>query len=161
MMPAPAPTDEATAEIAAAAPASFGLAMASDAVDAAKVNQLGSLLDGLRFTTPHRADAAVVRGLVFDAGVRVELRDQSGYTLRVASREAKHFLTIEAFHDVGEVRLARDASEAEVAATADVLARNDALQAFNSLHGSWVYEISDVLAEKIRWTRDDLRAADG
>lgn len=114
-----------------------------------KVGSVKRVLSPLRFQKHHLADAEEVRDLVFGRALEVELRDGSAYRLELATRGEQHFLRVDAFHTLGEVYLDRDASEDEVRETSDVLLRADELQAFADYHGSWIYEVSDVTAERV------------
>ena len=49
-----------------------------------------------------------------------------------------------------------DEAEEELREKAEMLTRADEIDAFNSFHGSWVYEISDFTAKKLQLTRQDL-----
>lgn len=127
--------------------------------DPAKIDQLGSLLAGLRFNAHHLADAPEVAGLRFGSPVEIVLEDGSGYRLAIASKDDKQFLTIEGFHTAGRIEVAVDASEDEVRETSEVLVRADEIAAFNQLHGSWVYEIPAFTADKLKLRRKDLLAS--
>lgn len=124
--------------------------------ESAKINQLGTLLAGLRFTAHHQADASEVSGLRFEPPVEIVLDDGSGYRLEVAAQDEKHYLRIVGFHTAGRIEVAMDASEEEVRETSEVLVRADEINAFNQLHGSWIYEIPSFTADKLRLQRTDL-----
>lgn len=121
-----------------------------------KANQVKGALSGLRFTQHHLADAPEVQGLVFDGRLEVEMGDQSGYVIESAERDGKYYLRIQAFHDVGQVQIALDASEDEVRETSEMLTRGDELADFNEIHGSWVYEVTSTIGERMRWSKADL-----
>ncbi len=124
--------------------------------DRTKVDQLGSLLSGLRFNEHHQADAPQVAGLLFEAPVEVVLEDGSGYRLEVAAKDDKQYLRIEGYHTAGRIEVTVDASEDEVRETSEVLVRADEISAFNQLHGSWIYEIPSFTADKLRLRRKDF-----
>ena len=125
--------------------------------ESAKVDQLKSLLSGLRFTQQHLANDASVRGLRFDSELRVDLKDRSGYLLAVAEKDDKHYLALQAFHeDAGQMSISLDASEEEVKETSEVLVRQEEIQDFNDLHGSWVYEVTSTTADKVRLKASEL-----
>lgn len=126
--------------------------------DSAKLNQLATLLAGLRFTTLEVADASGVADLRFGLPVEIVIDDGSGYSLQVAERDEKHYLRIEGFHTAGRIEVEMDATEEEVKETSEVLVRADEISAFNTLHGSWLYEIPAFTADKVRMTRKDLLA---
>ncbi len=128
--------------------------------ESSKVNTAKNMLSSLRFTEHHLADAPEVRGLVFDTRVDVELADDSGYQLALAERETedgtKHYLKIQGFHKAEQVSIAVDAGDEEVKQTADTLARLDELKQFNNFHGSWIYEVSETTANRIKLERSEL-----
>lgn len=124
--------------------------------ESAKLNSLTTALSGLSFQKHYLADDPAVQGLRFGTIVEVSLKDESGYQVRIAESGDKHYLQIESFHNAQQVSIARDADEEEVKETADVLARMDELQEFNALHGSWIYEISESIADRFRVRRSDL-----
>ncbi len=128
--------------------------------ETSKANQAKSMLASLRFSKHHLADASEVQDLPWTA-VEVYLNDDSGYVVEVASVDEgsdneKHYLRIQGFHMTQRVEIARDAGEEEVKETADTLARIDELQEFNAFHGSWVYEVTEYVAKKLKVTRDEL-----
>jgi hypothetical protein len=121
-----------------------------------KMGRVKGVLGGLRFTEHYLADDPVVQGLVFDAVVRVDLKDQSGYEVAVSSREDKHYLRIQGFHTAGQVQISMEAGEDEVREKSEILVRAEEVDAFNKFHGSWIYEVTEYVAEKIRFTAADL-----
>lgn len=124
--------------------------------ESSKANQVKGVLSGLRFTKHYLANDPEVQGLLFDARLEVELADQSGYIVETAQRDGKHYLRVQAFHDVGQVQIALDADEDEVRETSEMLSRGDELQTFNELHGSWVYEVTSTIGERVRVSKSDL-----
>ncbi len=124
--------------------------------ESSKVNQLKSLLSGLRFTKHFLADAPEVQGLLFRSAVDIDLKDQSGYRVSVASKGDKHYLRIQGYHDVGQLSIAVDADEDEASQVADQLKRQNEIQEFNDFHGSWVYEVTETTADKVKVTAKDL-----
>ncbi|NJL28155.1 MAG: DUF4340 domain-containing protein [Thermoanaerobaculia bacterium] len=125
-------------------------------LDSSKLSQLRSLLSYLRFEKHHLADAPELQGLAFGDPIQLELEDQSGYQLRVAEQGGKHYLQIRGFMAVKQVAVGPDDSDEKNAANAEVLARADAIQGFNELHGSWIYEVSEAVAEKIEMRKRQL-----
>lgn len=122
-----------------------------------KANQVKGVLSGLRFTKHYLADAPEVQGLRFDSELNVMLDDDSSFALAAAERDGKHFLRIVGNHQVtGQMQISLDASEDEVRETSEVLARADEIREFNELHGSWVYEVTETIADKVRMRRADL-----
>jgi hypothetical protein len=124
--------------------------------ETSQANSANSMLSGLRFSKQFLADAPEVLGVPFAAPVEVYLKDDSGYLVEVASVGEKHYLRIQAFHTAQQVSITQEAGDEEVQATADTLARLDEVKKFNAFHGSWVYEITEYVAKKIRLTRSDL-----
>ena len=121
-----------------------------------KVNQLKSLLSGLRFTKHHLADAPEVQGLYFDSAVEVDLKDQSGYQVAVASKGDKHYLKIEGYHTAGQLSIAVDADEEEASEVAEQLKRQNEIQDFNDFHGSWIYEVTETTANRVKVKPSEL-----
>ena len=124
--------------------------------NASKMAEVTSALSGLRFTKHYLADAAQLGGLNFDAALTVQLKDQSSYQVAVATEDDKHYLKIRGFHSVQEIAVNPDDSEEEVREKSEILARADEIRKFNAFHGSWVYEVSQSVADKIRLTKKDL-----
>lgn len=124
--------------------------------ESAKATQVRGVLSGLRFQEHLLANDPSLQGLVFDDELQVELDDQSGYTLQVAQRGEDHYLRIAAFHDVGQLSVALDASEDEVRETSEVLSRGDEVKDFNALHGSFVYKVTSLTADKVRAKASEL-----
>lgn len=122
-----------------------------------RANQVKSILRGLRFQEHHLADAEEVRELEFDRGLDVLLKDGSGYRLEVARKgEDEDFLRVRGTFDQAPKSIAIDADEEEVRETSEKLTRQDEIRDFNAFHGSWIYEITEITAEKIRASRDEL-----
>ena len=124
--------------------------------ESSKVSQLKSLLSGLRFTKHYLADAQEVLGLVFDASVEVDLKDESGYQVAVANKGDKHYLKIQGYHKAGQLTIAVDAGDEETADVADKLKRQNEIQDFNDFHGSWIYEVTETTADRLRLGMQDL-----
>lgn len=127
--------------------------------ESSKLAQLENVLSGLRFTEHHLANAPEVAGLTFGDSLEVELKNGTTYIVEAAQKGDQHFLRVKGFHKAavrGGVTIARDASDEEVKETSEVLEAIDDLQVFNAFHGSWIYEVSEVTADKVRLKRDDL-----
>ncbi len=118
--------------------------------ESSKVGQLKSLLAGLRFNKHYLADAPEVQGLYFDSSVEIDLQDESGYAVSVASRGDNHYLRIRGFHKAGQLSIAVDADEEEASAVAEQLKRQNEIQDFNAFHGSWIYEVTETTADKVK-----------
>ena len=121
-----------------------------------EVNRVQGALSGLRFEEVFVADDAEVSGLVFDQALRIDLEDGSGYVLSHAQDGDRHFLRIRGHNEVEQVAITIDESEEELEKKAEMLSRADEIDAFNSFHGSWIYEISDFAAQKLQLQRADL-----
>lgn len=121
-----------------------------------EIGRLESVLTDLRFDEVYVGDAAEVAGLRFDSVLRIGLEDGSAYALSLAQRDEKTFLKIRGENEVQQVEITVDEAEAELREKAEKLTRADEIDAFNSFHGSWVYEISDFTADKLRLTLEDL-----
>lgn len=125
--------------------------------ESSEVSQLTGLLAGLRFTKHYLADAPEVQGLYFDSSVEIDLKDESGYLVSVAAKgDDKHYLRIQGYHNAGQLSIAVDADEEESKKVADQLKRQNEIQDFNAFHGSWIYEVTETTAEKVKVTAKDL-----
>jgi hypothetical protein len=125
--------------------------------ESSKASQLKRVLSGLHFTKHHLANDPKVSTLRYDAELRVGLKDGSGYVLTMAESEDTHYLVVQAFHDeTGQLSISMEASVEEVKETSEVLVRQEEVQDFNELHGSWVYEVSEGVADKVRVAARDL-----
>lgn len=129
---------------------------AGQQVKASEVNRLQSVLSGLRYEDVFVADDSEVSGLDFGNTVKIDLVDGSSYVLTHAQDGDRHFLRIRGENEVQQVAITVDESEEELKEKAEMLSRADEIDAFNSFHGSWVYEISDFTAAKLQLTRADL-----
>lgn len=125
-------------------------------VKASEVNRLQSVLSGLRYEDVFVADDSEVSGLDFANTVKIDLADGSSYVLTHAQDGDRHFLRIRGENEIQQVAITVDESEEELKEKAEMLSRADEIDAFNSFHGSWVYEISDFTAAKLQLTRADL-----
>ena len=76
--------------------------------------------------------------------------------LSLATSDDRSFLRIRGEHGLDRVAIAMDTPEDELREKADQLSRADAIEAFDTFHGSWVYEISSVTADTLKLTRSDL-----
>ena len=124
--------------------------------ESSKVNQVKNVLSYLRFNKHYLADDAEVQGLSFDRQLIVDLKDQSGYQLAVAQRDDKHYLRIQGFHRALPETIALDADEEQVRETSEALSRGDEINEFNEFHGSWIYEVTETTADKVRMVASDL-----
>ncbi len=124
--------------------------------ESAQVGQLKALLSGLRFTQHFLANDPAVSGLRFGSPLAIELTDQSAYELAVAEQDGKHYLRIFADHLVTELAIDPNDDEEVVKEKSEILARNDEIREFNAFHGSWVYEITETTADKVRLAKKDL-----
>jgi len=121
-----------------------------------RMGQIKAGLTALRFNKHFLADDPEVVNLSFDSTVTFDLKDQSGYQVTVASNDDKHYVKIRGFHKVQEISIAPDDDEEVVKEKSEILARADEIRKFNAFHGSWVYEVSETIAGKIRLVRSDL-----
>jgi len=123
---------------------------------ASEMNQIKGVLSFLRYDDVFLADDPAVAGLRFSPKLEVELKDGSGYRLALAERGEETYLQISGYHTVQRVMVSRDESDAQLEEKADTLARADEMAKFNAFHGSWVYRVSDAIADKIRLAKSDL-----
>lgn len=130
--------------------------LASGKKESPKASQLKSLLSGLRFEEHFLANDPNLQPMIFDHELQVDLKDQSGYLLSVAEKGEDHYMRIMGVHDVGQVSVALDASEDEVRETSEVLTRADEIKEFNALHGSFIYKVSKLTADKVRTQASEL-----
>lgn len=124
--------------------------------ESAKATQLKGVLSGLRFDEHFLANDPSLQPMVFDHELEVNLKDQSGYLLMVAEKGDDHYLRVAGVHDVGQVSVALDASEDEVRETSEMLTRADEIKEFNALHGSFIYRVSKITADKVRSKASEL-----
>ena len=96
---------------------------------------------------------SILNRLGFD---RVDLKDGTSYLLSLATRDDRGFLRIRGEHGLNRVEIAVDTPEDELREKADQLSRANAIEAFTTFHGSWVYEISSGTADTLTLTRADL-----
>jgi len=129
---------------------------AGETVKSSEISRLESVLSGLRFDEVFVADAAEVVGLRFDPALEIGLEDGSSYALSLALGEEKTYLRIRGQNELQQVAITLDEAEEELREKAEMLTRADEIDAFNSFHGSWIYEISDFTAKKLQLTRKDL-----
>ncbi len=115
-----------------------------------KFNQLKSLLSGLRFSKHYLADAPEVQGLYFDSAVDVELKDESGYQVQVAAKGDKHYMRIRGYDNYGQLTVSPDDDEETTARIAEQLKRQTEIDDFNAFHGSWIYEITETIANRVK-----------
>lgn len=125
-------------------------------LSSSQLNRVKGALSGLRFEDVFVADHSEVSGLEFDQTLRIDLADGSGYVLSHAQEGDRHFLRIHGHNEVQQVAITVDESEEELEKKAEMLSRADEIDAFNSFHGSWIYEISDFAAQKLQLQRSDL-----
>ena len=128
--------------------------LGEDEKESSKARGTKGVLSPLRFTKHHLADAPEVQGLTFDTSLEVELKDGTGYVLELAqvddsSGESKAFLRVRGFNSTEQVYIDRDASEDEVRETSELLERADEIADFTDYHGSWVYEVTSTVADRV------------
>lgn len=123
--------------------------------ESSKARSLKGVLSPLRFTKHFVADALEVQGLAFDTSLEIELKDGTGYVLDLArvegadDGESKSYLRIRGFNSTEQVYIDRDASEDQVRETSELLERADELVDFNEYHGSWIYEVTSTVADRV------------
>ncbi len=121
-----------------------------------EVGKMRGALTRLVFSKPYLADAPEVQDLAFERILNVDLKDGSGYELLMAIRDEKRYLQIRGFHAVERVEIARDTPEDELREKAEMLSRSDEMKAFDAIHGSWVYELTEYVGAKFDLTRADM-----
>ena len=94
--------------------------------------------------------------LGFEQKLDVALKDGSGYRLALAERGDERFLQIAGYHSVERLEVDRDESEEELQEKAEIMSRANEISEFNALHGSWVYKLTDAIADKIGLAKSDL-----
>lgn len=122
--------------------------------ESSKARSAKGVLSPLRFTKHYLADAPEVQGLAFDTSLEVELKDGTGYVLDLAriedaDGESKAYLRIRGFNSTEQVFIERDASEDEVRETSELLERADEVADFTEYHGSWIYEVTSTVADRV------------
>ncbi len=121
-----------------------------------KFNQLKSVLSGLRFSKHYLADAADVQGLYFDSAIEIDLKDDSGYQVAVATKGDKHYLRIQGYHNGEQPMISPEDDEEKAAEVAALLKRQTEIQDFNAFHGSWIYEVTETTANRVNVKPADL-----
>jgi len=151
---------DAAAVPAAPEPISLGLQLAEVPSNrkekAAEMTKLKGALSRLEFEEVFPGDDPEVASLAFRQALKVDLDDTTGYILATAEKDDRTFLQIQGFSTVDRVEITEDESEEELQVKADSLTRADEIRDFNAFHGSWVYEIEDRFAEKLKLTKSDL-----
>lgn len=127
--------------------------------ESSKARSVKGVLSPLRFTSHHLANAPEVQGLSFDRSLRIELADGSGYLLELArgsgegdegdGADPKSFLRVSGFHQTEQVYVDLDATEDEVRETSELAMRVEEINAFTDYHGSWIYEVSSTVADRV------------
>ena len=129
-------------------------------VKSSEVGRLASALSGLRYDEVFVGDDPQVSALQYEPALEISLEDGTGYILSLAESDDKVYLKIRGHSEIQQVAITVDESEEELQEKAEMLTRADEIDAFNSFHGSWVYEIGEFVAEKLQLTRDDLLESD-
>ncbi len=124
--------------------------------ESAKVASTKGALAGLQFTKQLLANHPDVASLRFEPPLGLELNDESAYRVAVAKNGEKHYLRIEGYATVDRVEVPVDATEEEAKEKADLALRLDEIRAFNTFHGSWIYEVPSYTADKFRVRMKDL-----
>lgn len=121
-----------------------------------EVNKVKSALSYLTFDQVFLANAPEVAGLDFDQHLKFWLDEQTGYELSGAERDGRHFLQLRSFHTVDQITFSTEEADEELQEKADLRLRLDELEDFNRLHGSWIYEVSERVAERLQLRKVDL-----
>jgi hypothetical protein len=121
-----------------------------------EINKLTGLLDRFSFDGAFLADDPEVAGLAFERSVRLDLVDGTSYIVALGTKGERSFVTVQGDHDLDRVEITLDTPEDELREKADQLTRADEIEAFNTFHGSWVYEISQLTADKLSLQKSDL-----
>ncbi len=130
--------------------------MPSGKKTSSKFDQLKNVLSGLRFSKHYLANAPEVQGLYFDSAVEIELEDGSGYQVAVATKGDKHYLRIQGFENYGQLVVSPDDDEETTARIAEQLKRQTEIDGFNTFHGSWIYEVTETTANRVKVKKSDL-----
>ena len=121
-----------------------------------EINKLKGILSNLSFDEALLADDEEVRDLRFERPLEVFLDDDTSYRLSLATDDESNYLRVEGTHAVGRMEITLETPEEELKDKADQLTRADEIEDFNAFHGSWVYEISDFTADKLKLRKADL-----
>ena len=124
--------------------------------ESSKVSELKNILSALRYETVFLADESEVADLSFDTSVEFRLKDQSGYRAHLSKKGDKHYIKLEGFMEIDRISLSDDETEEELKGKADLLQRGEEINKFNSFHGSWIYELTEITANKFRHQKKDL-----
>ncbi len=122
------------------------------------VESVFSALENLEFTDV----SSDVAGLIFSRTYICELQDSTVYTIKIAQKADKTYITCSAtFTDINQVTInpkAKDSPE-ELKAKEILLLANADTQIFTQKHVGWVYELASRQAENLTKTRTDLLEA--
>ncbi len=125
-------------------------------LDSTKTSRLEGLADRLTFEEVHLASDPELQGLSFDESLTIDLDDDSGYRLVLATSDDENYLRISGFHHVQQLEITREESEEELADKADVLKRADEVHRFTQDRASWIYQVRSGVAESVGFRRADL-----
>jgi len=123
------------------------------------VGQVKGMLSGLSFENVFLADDSAVSSLKWGKPIVVDLKDNSGYRVRMATEGETNYLKIEGTYDLSKlegITIDPNESEEELKKKSELLTRRDEITEFNNFHGSWVYELSNFAAKKFQKTKADL-----
>ncbi len=120
------------------------------------MNQIRGVLSYLNFDEVFLADDETVRDLMFRPFIQVDLSDSTGYRLAMAEGEGESYLKITGFSTIQQLLVDRDETQEELEDKAQLLARLNEIEEFNTFHGSWVYRVNEATAKKISLTLADL-----
>jgi len=121
-----------------------------------ETSQVTNMLSFLKFDKVFLADHPEVANLNFNKRVRVFLDDKSGYNIALAQKDSNYYMTVQGTFEIGEISIDEDETEEDLKEKSEILSRSDELNKFNSLHGSWVYGISEATAKKFLKSKSEL-----
>lgn len=121
-----------------------------------EVDKVKNALQRLNFDKVFLADESEVSGLTFDNSVVYKLDDNSSYTVQTSKKGERYFLKIRAAFDVERIELSREDTDEELEGKSKILERSEEVRTFNEFHGSWVYEVTEPIAQKFRVSKAEL-----
>ncbi len=123
------------------------------------VDRVFEALSSLSFSDVKSAQDSELQDLAFDAAYACELKDSTIYTARIAEKDGKSYLSIDAeFMDTTPVTVERggNESEEELKKKEAKLLAQEAAAIFSQKHKPWLYELASYQAGNLTKKQGDL-----
>lgn len=124
--------------------------------DASQMDQVKNALQRLSFDKVFLADESEVSGLTFDRELTFNLDDNSSYVVQTSKKGERYFMKIRAAYEIERIELSREDTDEQLQEKSEVLSRAEEVSKFNAFHGSWVYELTEPVAQKFRVSKAEL-----